>query len=408
MSEDLHLWLTLLRDGFPDSLTPEEWIDDACALAEDLMEPSDLVDQIIECLYLQMTKRQKRMVALTATPLAAEPLVSEPLVSEPLAAEPLVSEPLTELAPPSSQEPLAPTPSQEHLDALLAREQTAQRTAAWYEQAQRVVTASEVSHLFGAPRGRGQLVASKAQPYRPRNQFLATTSDFMAAFDWGIRFEPCIKAIYEDMHGAIIRDLGRLVHPTDPRVSASPDGLVYTGERKGRLVEFKAPVTREIQTGVIPKDYYAQMQLQLNVCNLQVCDFVEASFGAPYQARPVPEGPGLYHGIIAVMQREAVVDGQPMYYVYSPLNPPDDWVPQETDEVAELVSWRLMAWQEQVVTRSDAWWQALLPALDSFWADVEKYKRGEFVVPESTRPKRPAEACSIVFHRLDENGEPIA
>jgi hypothetical protein len=108
------------------------------------------------------------------------------------------------------------------------------------------------------------------------------------------------------------------------------------------------------------------------------------------------------------MHREAVVDGQAMYYVYSPLNPPDDWVPQETDEVVELVPWRLMAWQEQVVTRSDAWWQALLPALDSFWADVEKYKRGEFVVPESTRPKRPAEACSIVFHRLDENGEPIA
>jgi hypothetical protein len=45
--------------------------------------------------------------------------------------------------------------------------------------------------------------------------------------------------------------------------------------------------------------------------------------------------------------------------------------------------------------------------IDLFWEDVEKARRGEFVVPESTRPskKQKVEECKIVFNKLDENGQ---
>ena len=64
---------------------------------------------------------------------------------------------------------------------------------------------------------------------------------------------------------------------------------------------------------------------------------------------------------------------------------------------------------EQVVSRSEEWWTSIKPVIDVFWEDVEKARRGDFVVPESSRPaKKPKEEkCIILFNKLDENGETI-
>ena len=34
--------------------------------------------------------------------------------------------------------------------------------------------------------------------------------------------------------------------------------------------------------------------------------------------------------------------------------------------------------------RSAEWWSALQPRLETFWADVESARRGEFIVPAAT------------------------
>jgi hypothetical protein len=119
-----------------------------------------------------------------------------------------------------------------------------------------------LGHLFGSAYERGKLVLSKTEPPPPRNQPLAIPSDRMKPFDWGIRFEPVVKQIYEDKYGVTLKELGRLTHPIDPRCSASPDGLIYDcpkNERTGRLIEIKCPATREVD-GKISKKYYWQIQ----------------------------------------------------------------------------------------------------------------------------------------------------
>jgi hypothetical protein len=101
---------------------------------------------------------------------------------------------------------------------------------------------------------------------------------------------------------------------------------------------------------------------------------------------------------------------QEFYYIYSPVNCDINWAPEigEDEEVVEMIPWRLIQWSEQIVTRSEEWWTSIKPVIDNFWEDVEKAKRGEFVVPESTRVKKPKEEkCMIVFKKLDENGEEI-
>lgn len=304
-------------------------------------------------------------------------------------------------------------PLQETLDALLLEKQIEQRTPEWYQQMATIISASELGHLFGSVRERAKLVLSKTVPYPSRNQSLAVVSERMSAFDWGIRFEPVVKQIYEHKYGTIIKELGRLSHKVDPRCMASPDGLIYQcpkNERTGRLIEIKCPVTREID-GSIPKDYYAQMQMQLHVTGLSICDYVEAVFTSPYhQGISLREGPGLYNGYIALVQRADATYGQDFYYVYSPVNCDSEWtrnVPiAMNEEIVEIIPWTLHQWSEQQVRRSEEWWTALQPIIQTFWEDVEKAKRGEFTVPESSRPLKKAktEQCMIVFKKCDEDG----
>ncbi|MFZ4600358.1 MAG: YqaJ viral recombinase family protein, partial [Terrimicrobiaceae bacterium] len=137
--------------------------------------------------------------------------------------------------------------SREKLLALCAKEQIEQRTPAWYKQMGTILSASELGGLFTSPRSRAALIMSKVNPAPRPPQPLAVPSATMSAFDWGIRFEPVVKQIYNFKYGTTIQELGRLLSQTDPRCSASPDGLIIedpTNTRTGRLIEIKCPVTR--------------------------------------------------------------------------------------------------------------------------------------------------------------------
>lgn len=317
-------------------------------------------------------------------------------------------------------------PSCEILDELVTRKQTEQRTEAWYRQMTEIISASELGQLFAAPRQRAKLVLSKTIPYVPRNMPLAVYSDQMTAFDWGIRFEPVVKQIYIEKYKTELRELGRLHHPIYPSCTASPDGLVYhcpNGQRTGRLIEIKCPVTREID-GTIPKDYYTQMQMQLHVTGLKYCDYIEAEFASPYPRLCMKEGPVHYSGMIALVfiRDPNSSDGAGQFeYRYGPVHSGSDWQPmlEDNEEVVEYIPWRLMKWSEQLVVRNDEWWNSLQPILKAFWEDVEKAKRGEFSIPDSTRPSKRAKIastfvnfsesksdCMIVFQKLNEKGEP--
>ena len=302
--------------------------------------------------------------------------------------------------------------TKEELDTLLARTQTEQRTPAWYAQMSTILSASELGHLFASPYERGKFVISKTKPPAPRYQPLAIPSDRMMAFDWGIRFEPVVKQIYEEKYGVTLKELGRMVHPVDPRCSASPDGLIYDcpkNERTGRLIEIKCPATREVD-GKISKKYLWQMQMQLHVTNLQYCDFVEAVIVSKYNNTVHQEGPSHYYGYVAVIRYAEMKGDQEFYYVYSPINCDADWVPdiKEEEELIEITPWRLLQWSEQLVVRSEEWWTSLKPMMDTFWEDVEKAKQGLFVEPESSRTKKTkVEKCLIHFHKVDEDGKEI-
>ena len=218
-----------------------------------------------------------------------------------------------------------------YLDELIGRKQLEQRTTAWYQQMATIISASELGKLHGSSRERAKLVISKTVPYPDRNQSLTSFSNKMSPFDWGIKFEPVVKQIYENKYGTTIKELGRLSHPTDPRCTASPDGLIYhcpLNQRTGRLIEIKCPVTREIkENNPPPPDYYSQMQMQLQVTGLSICDYVEAGITSKYNNKNIEDIASPYSGFVALVRYAEPKGNQEFYYVYSPLNVDNNWTP---------------------------------------------------------------------------------
>ena len=285
-----------------------------------------------------------------------------------------------------------------HLETLLNRPQVEQRTEQWYKDAANLLTASQFGTLLlKGPRARATLVMDKASgTVDTSSRRTVVLTEELNAFTWGIRFEPVVKQVYQVLTGTQVVDLGRLRHRSDPHLAASPDGLVVKGpeQRLARFVEFKAPVSRTINN-TIPEEYQCQMQIQMEVGDIEECDYLEAKFNSAFGLKPSPERPesAPYWGTIYIIGNS---EGQLLRYEYSPLKD-DTWRPslEEAECIVSQVPWWLDKWYLTTVGRSRTWFQSVQPKLETFWLDVEAAKRGEFTVPESSR-KPKATACKFV------------
>jgi hypothetical protein len=290
------------------------------------------------------------------------------------------------------------------IQSLLSRPQFEQRTEAWYLDALGLLSASQFSIILKNTRSRGQLVLQKAicTPIDTSARKTVVLTEDLNPFTWGIRFEPVVKQIYQHLTETTVVDLGRLKHADDPRLAASPDGLIVEGPDKtiGRFVEFKAPVTRQILNKV-PEEYMAQMQIQMEVGCVEECDYLEVKFQSKYNASTWSEIPddAAYKGTIYIIGDE---EGQLLRYEYSPLQL-IDWLPnlQGTEQLLERIPWWTSKWFLKTVGRSREWFASVQPAIQSFWEDVQKAKEGTFVLQESSRkPKDPV--CKIIIEQEEE------
>jgi putative phage-type endonuclease len=89
----------------------------------------------------------------------------------------------------------------------------------------------------------------------------------------GTRYEVVACTIYETREQETVIGFGLMPHPNIPFIGASPDGIT---QRTGRMLEIKVPYSRKI-IGIPLIYYWIQMQMQLQCCQLDVCDFVECT-----------------------------------------------------------------------------------------------------------------------------------
>ncbi len=143
--------------------------------------------------------------------------------------------------------------------------QPEQRSEEWYTMRHSMLSASDWGSILGMSKyggGKNQVLLKKCCDDTP---FFTN-----AAMKWGIKYEAVAIQIYEHRNKTQVIEFGCIRHPTISHLGASPDGITADGV----MVEIKCPSSRVID-GIIPDVYYCQVQGQLEVCELDRCDFLE-------------------------------------------------------------------------------------------------------------------------------------
>lgn len=276
-----------------------------------------------------------------------------------------------------------------------------QQSLAWHREKRDLLTASEFSCILDSRRLgvlRSKVINTLSDGQKPQTVFLSRDGKLNASA-WGIRFEEVVRLLYERSRGCtVLGGMPRLRHPLLGFLGASPDGLVVDGPSAGRLLEIKAPLSRVLEDDVVPGDYYIQMQIQMEVCDLESADYCECRLSVVKDGlfSNIKEGMPPYVGAVAVVGSRD--DYTTWKYVYSPLMPHGvegfsqalNWKPQD-GEILELMVWEIYDWQLITVPRNRRWWNTIgFPEYQRFLSDVMAARADPmYFVPRSFEMKIP-------------------
>ena len=146
---------------------------------------------------------------------------------------------------------------------LLAAEYAEQRSQEWLDLRDNMITASDVASAIGDNH-------YETPDAFVKKKVLKTKWAGNAATAHGTLLEPFVRDLYDQRTGRKSHEIGLVQHRQYPWLGASPDGVT----EDGLLIEIKCPLTRKIEAKV-PKHYWPQVQLQLEITGLEECDFIQ-------------------------------------------------------------------------------------------------------------------------------------
>ena len=267
------------------------------------------------------------------------------------------------------------------IDYLQKVPQPEQRTPEWYEFRYKHLTASNIWKVFISDSTRNQLIFEKCQPLQNNTKFNSVSLD--SPMHWGQKYEPVSIQLYEHIYKAPVTDFGCIPHQTLEFLAASPDGIVTAAEslRYGRMLEVKNIVNSEIN-GNPKMEYWIQMQLQMEVCALNECDFLETRFTEYADEEAFATDIVTEHkGRMMLFMSSG---GKPIYeyaplYPYTPKDTNEAWAEAMMEKNANLtwiknIYWKLEEISCVLVLRNKLWFASVVDQLKEFWATIEREK----------------------------------
>ena len=270
-----------------------------------------------------------------------------------------------------------------------------QRTPEWYQSRHNMITASNLYQIFGSPAVQNRLIYEKCQPII-QSLTEPTYINTEISTHWGVKYEPVSTALYEELTNTKVETFGCLTHIRYPFIGASPDGIITDPESPyfGRMLEIKNIVNREID-GIPSEAYWIQMQIQMEVCQLEACDFLETRF------KEYENEDGFYNEvnefnsaeINSIYRRRGVIlyfvkrGGQVPNYQYMPLSAAldkesiDQWINQQIEIQSnqenpqilfKTIYWYLDEYSLITVRKNDGWFQSVVPQITAFWDLIVK------------------------------------
>ena len=272
--------------------------------------------------------------------------------------------------------------------------QPEQRSADWYHFRWDGLTASNLWKMFDSQSSLNSLIYSKCVPINIK-KFQSVNID--SAFHNGHKYEPLSLMIYEEMYDTEVSEYGCITHDTYDFLKASPDGINTKrgNPRYGRLVEVKNPVSRKL-TGIPKKDYWIQMQHQMEVCDLNECDFLETIFKS-YDNENEFMNDGSFTKTRDGKRKGIIIryfDNKEPIYEYAPLNLSkqnfDIWYNETMEKNKKLtwienIYWYLEDISIVLVTRNNKWYNKALPKMIETWDIIVKERKSGY---DHRKPKK--------------------
>jgi putative phage-type endonuclease len=156
----------------------------------------------------------------------------------------------------------------------------------WLDLRENMITASDIASAIGENHYESVDAFIKKKVLRTKWAGNAATAH-------GTLLEPMVRDLYDQTTGRKTHEIGLVQHRDYPWLGASPDGVT----EDGLLVEIKCPLTRKIEAKV-PKYYWPQVQLQLEITDLEECDFVQ------YRPARTENGVSLTEFVIVRVKRD--------------------------------------------------------------------------------------------------------
>lgn len=276
---------------------------------------------------------------------------------------------------------------------LMKKPQPVQRSEEWFKQRQTRVTASEAascltkSEAVCGPYARAFGLTNFKYKDRDCLNPYENTSDYIikkvSAFYgestfkdtvftlWGKKYEEVANRLYGKITGKKVHEFGLISHSRLKWLAASPDGIT----EEGVMLEIKCPKSRKIDSAV-PIYYWVQCQIQLEVCNLEKCDFLECEITEVADEavfRDLKPGEKTDIGIVMQHTSTHALEGDPVFmYPPSELETADDyinWKNEVSKDSPSLVPsyFHITKYQILTIQRDREWFAAVREPIKKTW-----------------------------------------
>ena len=276
-----------------------------------------------------------------------------------------------------------------------------QRSEEWYHVRHNLFSASNIYKLFGSGSLFNSLIYDKCKPVVHLHSG-GINNDTRNPMNWGIKYEPLSIMVYEQKYGTKVKDdYGCIPHPkAEYHIGASPDAINIDPNntfKYGTLVEVKNIVNRDIE-GIPSTAYWVQMQMQMEVCDLPCCDFLETRFKEFETESQYLESTHHCKGVVYFMIPKDICTDVESKYIYVPYYLPEE---EQTQYIKEAIEshpqhipyektfWYLDQMSCVLVKRNTKWFDAVLPMVQYAWNTVEKERKEgyEHRAPKKNPPK---------------------
>ena len=291
-----------------------------------------------------------------------------------------------------------------HVIELLKLPQPEQRSPGWFAMRETMITASDWAGAIGK------------NPYASRNKTLLRKLGYEgekftgnAATRWGTKYEQVATDIYELRENVSVIEFGCIPHPNISFLGASPDGIT----KDGVMLEIKCPPKRKI-TGIPPIYYWIQVQGQLEVCDLERCDFLECKLGEYdcdedyfddiqiVDGRILSKTYGMELGMTLKFKK-----GDSLHFEYSKigisLEESNGWISSKIMELKKdkytfsgSTCWYLEKISCVPIFRDREWFKISLEKLESFWNDWQSYKKNGYEILLKNKRSKPKDGNKMI------------